>query len=283
MLDCFVFKDFHKKFLAEAEMIKSYIRKIIFVDDSFMRGLQADSVTDYQQFESPGIDTQVINLNHVHEDEIAELTDFIDVEDMHVGSILFKPPYVHRFLSGDTVVEDLVIRKYALLTQLAVALGAKRVNILNFEEVEVEASDSHSSGGSAQVNSPVVSAELDAETGVSAAANDIRKAAMSFNVEATGGEVDLMAAAAIINEYGLKHDIFFMSLYEMRSLKSNDVKSHKICMDYSGDIKKMFDSSIKAKLEVMGRFCGGMASYQKTASSLEKSRRATRLTVEVSF
>ena len=43
-------------------MIEPYIRKIIFVDDSFLEDLRHRSISGYQQFEAPDLDTKIITL-----------------------------------------------------------------------------------------------------------------------------------------------------------------------------------------------------------------------------
>jgi len=259
-------------------MIESHIQKIIFVDEPFLVELKQDSVTDFRAFEQEELDTQVIQLP-IPANQIRELTQLVHVSDVRVGT-----DYSDRFISIDTFADGHAERKYRLWVLLCMALGAKKVSVKNIEEVSVESDETSSfsanvGGGVDKVGKAEASIKMDG----SKSHDEARSSIMGINAEAAGGAPDLNKAMQILRDNGLERDDMFKRMYEMRSITSNALLRHEFSLDTSSDFKRVLDSSLKAKVELMGKIYGGKAEFTKTRKSLERASTALKLTILVDF
>jgi hypothetical protein len=263
-------------------MIESYIDKLIFIDDQFMRELDEESVADLIAFENPDPDTKVITLPMAPE-KLLELEKYIDISEVKVGNILVKPGYSNRFIRIEEFAEDYTIRKYRLWIQLCVALGAKKVSINNIEDVFIGSSEDSTLNVGASGKAPGVGGHSDAGYSKSSREDEIRKSIMNISAEAAGSTPNLVAAENILQRYKLFTDDMFVSIYEMRELGFNPLTKHEFQLDFSKDIKKVFDTSIKAKLEVMSKVYKGRVAFDSKKNAFNNARTAMKLTISVEF
>lgn len=263
-------------------MIEPYTQKIIFVDQPFMEELKHASITSFQSFEAPDLDTKVITLPLTASNE-TELMHHVNACDVRPGSVLVKPGYTDQFVTLDEFTDDHAKNKFDVWLQLCVALGAKKVDVTNIEEVSLEAEE-HSSV-SADINGKSHFGSLNAgiKDRDSSQSEQVRQSIMKLKVAATGGEPDFQAADRILNQYGVHKEPMFKSLYNMRSVGSNTLLKHEFSLDMSTDVKKVLNASLKAKLEVMSKICEGRAEFDRARTSMEKGRTALKLTVTVEF
>src|SRR5690606_11993468 len=95
-------------------MIKSYVGKLIFVDDPFLSELREYSETEFSSFMNPVVDTKIINISSESDSYIEDLVNYVDPSELRPGNIVMKPAYSSRFVSVDCFAEDIVYRKYSL-------------------------------------------------------------------------------------------------------------------------------------------------------------------------
>lgn len=264
-------------------MIEPYIRKIIFVDQQFLDDLKCTSITNYLEFSDPGIDTHVVTLPLRPPEDIGALIQYVDPSAIRPGSVVVKPGYTEHFVPLDTFAEDLVSRKYGVFVQLCIALGAKKVSVSSIEDVNLEASEIASTGGGAGASIPGGGVEVDTKFKQSSLTDDFRKSIMKLNTEAQGGEPNFEVAEKLMNRYGLHKDSLFNDLLNMCMVSTNRLHKHEISLDFSTDVKRVFDSSIQAKIKMMSKLYQGQADFEKTRKSLAKNNSATKLTVVVEF
>ncbi|AXV65918.1 hypothetical protein D0907_11885 [Pseudoalteromonas lipolytica] len=263
-------------------MIKSCVNKLIFVDEEFMRELEQGAVSVLEEFNNPTSDTQVIKLP-LKEDELTHLVQSMDVSEIKPGNILVKPNYINRFFRIEEFSESHVLRKYRLWTQLCLALGAKHVKVQDIKDVNIEAGNDSDISVKATASSLVAEGSLDVSAKKSSRANEIRQQIMDMSTDAEGSKPDLDAAHRILEKYNLFHDDLFMSVYEMRELMTNSLKRHEFYLDFSSDIKKVFNSSIKAKLDVMAKVYKGRIDFDSQENAFEDARTAMKLSILVEF
>ena len=263
-------------------MIKSYTDKLIFVDDQFMRDLEQESVTDLVKFENPDPDTQIIRLPLVP-DELTELTNYIDISEVKVGNILVKPGYSNKFIQIEDFAEDNTLRKYRLWVQLCIALGAKKVSVTDIQKVIVDSGEVSTTNVDASGKVTVVSADADMTVKKSSHEDELKEKITKISAVAQGSMPNLEAAKRILKDYKLLNDDMFVSIYEMRELGFNPLKEHKFELDFAKDLKKVFDTSIKAKFDVMAKVYKGRVALDAKSNAFNNARTATKLVINVEF
>ncbi len=263
-------------------MIESYTQKIFFVDQSFLDDLKEQSLIEYKEFSQPQVDTRIIQLP-VDPAQVAELIDFIPASEIKVGNVLAKTGYTDQFGPLDEFAEDHATRKYRLWVQLCIALGAKKVAINNVEDVLLESERKLDVDVGISGKAPVGSAELQAKRKTDERNNELNKKTIGLTADATGGEPDLIAAEQILRQYDLFKDDMFRSIFEMRRITSNSLVRHEFTLDFTKDMKRMFDASTKAKLSAMNKIYKGRVDVSVSSKSIEKSRTAMKLSIVVEF
>lgn len=263
-------------------MIEPYTYKIFFVDKDFLEDLKEDSLTEYKEFTRPQADTQIIQLPAPTE-QLNELITYMPPSEIRVGNILAKTGYTDQFGPIDEFAEDHAFRKYSLWVQLCLALGARKVSINNSEDVLIESQSTLDLDVNASGKTPIASAVSGLKHGSNELNDEINKKILGLVAEATGGLPDLVAAEEMLKQYGLFKDDMFRSIFEMRKLTSNQLIKHEFTLDLTKDMKRMFDSSTKAKLLAMSRIYKGRIDVSVANKSLEKSRMAKKLSVVVVF
>jgi hypothetical protein len=264
-------------------VIEAYVSKIIVVDQPFLDDLKQTSMADFQIFTSPDIDTKVITLPLASSEEIADLTQYMDASEIRPGRVLVKPGYSSQFVSVDSFSEDIVFRKYSLFVQLCIALGAKKIAISSIEDVSLETSKTKSTSAAGGVGAPLLKAEVGAKAGQSSLNDEVRKSIMKLNTEAHGGDPNLQEAHRIIENHCLQKDALFSDMYNLRRVSTNRLQSHEVTLDFSTDVKRIFDSSMQAKIKVMSKLYQGRVEFDSAKKSLERNRSATKLSVRVDF
>lgn len=264
-------------------MIKSYVGKLIFVDDPFLSELREYSETEFSSFMNPVVDTKIINISSESDSYIEDLVNYVDPSELRPGNIVMKPAYSSRFVSVDCFAEDIVYRKYSLFVQLCIALGAKSVSVNGIQGVSIEASSSEGFGLSGGASSPIAKAHVGVEVERSSLSAHVEKSIYSLNTTACGGEPNISESDSIISRYGLGHDPLFVDIFNMRRIVTNGLIKHEVSLDFSNDVKRSFDSNMKARVEMMSKLYGANADVQKAQASFEKNRVATKLSVVVDF
>ena len=263
-------------------MIKSYTNKVIIVDKPFLTKLEYLSETEYQKFINPDIDTQVVTLP-LDDEKISELVEYIDPSDIKSGTILVKPSYSNNFSTIDGFSEGVVLEKFGLFVRLCIALGAKEVSVNSVEGIAIKNNTDTIIKCEIDAESPVASGRADFNSNNSSDIEDIKNSVMSLNANAQGGEPNLEEASRIMTEYGLKKDILFSNIYNMRRISTNPLVSHDLVLDFSNDFERTFDSSLSASINAMSLIYKGSASFELAKKSFEKVKSATKLKVTVVF
>lgn len=263
-------------------MIERFVNKVIFVDSQFLENLGQISRTDLDDFNHPGFDTRVVSLP-LPTSMIEELTSIIDPSSIRTGTIVVRPGYSDQFVPLDSFSEDLVYRKYGLFVQLCIALGARKVSITNIEDVTLGASEE--AGISAELNAgaPLGKSEAKYHSNQSSLTADFRKSIMELKTEAHGGQPNLGVAEDLIRQYGLQKDSLFTYMLNMCKVPTNMLSRHELSLDFSTDVKKVFDSSIQAKIRVMSKLYQGKADFERVRQSVERTTTATKLSIVVEF
>lgn len=263
-------------------MIEPYTQKIIFVDAPFMEELKQASITSYQSFEEPDLDTKVITLP-LNSSDASELIRHVDVSHVRPGIVLVKPGYSDQFVTLDEFTDDHAKNKFDVWMQLCVALGAKKVDVTNIEDVSLETEEQSSIDAVVKGKYAVTSGEIGLKQQESMSNQIVRQSIMKLKVDAAGGSPDFKAADRIMSQYGVQREPMFKSLYNMRSVESNTLLRHEFFLDMSTDVKKVLNASLKAKLAVMSKICEGRAEFDHVRTFMEKGRTALKLTVMVEF
>lgn len=263
-------------------MIEPYIQKIIFVDQPFMDELKHQSMVQFKEFQSPALDTKVITLP-VAPGEILQLMAVMDSSEIKAGGVMVKASYTEQFVSADSFAEDCAIRKYRLWILLCLALGAKNVNVTNVEEVSLGIETDASISAKLDVKTPLAEVETEFKKNDLERHGKTRKSIMEIHASAAGSDPNLAEADRILKSSGLLKDDMFRSIYDMRSVSTNRVTRHVFSLDLSSDIKKVLDSSLKAKIKVMSALYAGRAEFETVKKSLETGRTALQLAVTVDF
>lgn len=263
-------------------MIESYTHKIFFVDKDFLEDLKENSLIEYKEFTQAQVDTQIIQLP-VPAEQLNELVTYIPPSEIRVGNVLAKTGYTDQFGPIDDFADDHAVRKYGLWVQLCIALGARKVSINNVEDVLIESQVKFDLDAGASGKAPVGSLELGLKRSSNEVADELNKKVLGLAAEATGGEPDLVAAEGMLRQYGLLKDDMFRNIFEMRKLRSNQLIRHEFTLDLTRDMKRMFDSSTKAKLSAMSKIYKGRVDVSVANKSLDKSRTAMKLSIVVEF
>lgn len=263
-------------------MIEAYTSKIFFVDKSFLDELKEDSLAEYNDFTRSQVDTQIIQLPASVE-QINELIAYMPPSEIRVGNVLAKTGYTDQFGPIDAFAEDHAVRKYRLWVQLCIALGAKKVSIDNVEDVLIESRSKLDLDANIAGESLLGGAELGASHSANKLNDEINKKIMGLTAEATGGAPDLVVAEDMLKQYGLFTDDMFKNIFELRKIASNHLIKHEFTLDLTKDMKRMFDSSTKAKLSAMSKMYKGKADISVASNSLENSRVAIKLSIVVDF
>lgn len=263
-------------------MIESYTQKIFFVDEDFLKYLEEQSVTQYNDFTRPQVDTQVIQLP-VTPEQVSELVSYMPPSEIRVGNVLARTSYTDQFGPLDDFADEYAARKYQLWVQLCIALGAKKVSINSAEDVFIESQGKSDWGVDVAAQAPLGSAEVGVKRSLSEIVGEINNRNIELTVEAVGGAPDLLVAEAMLKQYGLLKDQMFRSIFDMRRITSNHLVKHEYTLDFAKDMKNMFDSSTKAKLSAMNQIYEGRVDVSVASNSLAKSRTAMKLSVVVEF
>lgn len=253
------------------------------IDEEFLEVLGESSLSNLDAFLSPALDTKIITLPLQTSDQIEELAEFIDISAIRPGSILVKPTYTDHFVPLDNFSEDLVLRKYGLFAQLCHVLGATNVSILDINDVNLESSTTTAAGLNLHASTPIGSMEAGGKSDQSSLTESARNSIMEIKTRARGGEPDIPAAERLISRYGLQRDSLFTGLLDICRAKNNRLSSQQFSLDFSSDVKRIFDSSIQAKIELMGKFYGGGLDFERTKKALDRNRTATKLSIVVEF
>jgi hypothetical protein len=264
-------------------MIDAYVRKIVLVDQDFMNDLKSTSVTDFKAFNSPDIDTKVIALPSVNADQIAELIKVVDPSELRCGNVLVRPEYCDHFVPISEFSEELVLRRFGVFVQLCIALGAKRVKLTNVDEIDLEQSSKSVMGGGTNVSVPIAKGDINAKVEQSSKIDEIRSLIMKIHTEAEGGPPNLPEAERILDMYVLRREALFMDIYNMRRVSTNRLTSHQVSIDFTKDVKRFFDSSLKFKLQAMNKLYQGRGEFDMNMQAVEKNKTATKLSVLVEF
>lgn len=263
-------------------MLESYVTKIFFVDQTFMDDLKERSLSDYEEFNSPAVDTRIVTLPLSNE-QIGELAEVVDASAIRAGSIVVKPKFSQDFVPVDEFTEDMVLRKYSLFVQLCVLLGAKSVSISSVEGVALDSSAHAIAKGEASIGGIGVSADASVRAANSSLSQSLQASIMQLNTQARGGEPDLIAAQDLLGRHGLQRDALFNGLFSMRQSRSNQLQRHAITLDFAKDASRVFDSSMDARINVMSKLYKGKAEFEQTKKSVERNRISARLNVLVEF
>jgi len=263
-------------------MIESYIHKIFFVDDYFLEALEQKSIAAYKTFTNVELDTKVIKLPLVGSDA-NELVKYVHPSHIQVGNVLVKADYANQFLPVVEFASDYTLQKYQLWTRLCLALGAKSVRIIDVEDVNVEAEDAASIALDAAANTPFGGADVGFNAKRSHKNSEERKQIMDIMVQGAGSEADIVEAERILTKYNLFKDDMFNSIFELRKIKSNPLLKHQVDLDFSRDLKRVFDASMKARLKIMGQISEGQVELELIQKSLAKGRTTMKLSVVVEF
>jgi hypothetical protein len=263
-------------------MIESYTQKVFFVDGEFLENLKEGSIAEYMDFTQQQVDTQVIQLP-VPVERVSELINYMPASEIRVGNVLAKTGYADQFGPIDEFAEDHAVRKYRLWVQLCITLGAKSVAIKNAEDVLLESQSKFDLDAGVSGKAPVGSVDIGFKRSSNDVSDEVNKRIFGLAAEATGGSPDLVAAEEMLKHYGLLKDDMFRSIFEMRKLKSNQLTRHEFTLDLTKDMKRMFDSSTKAKLTAMSKIYKGKVDVSVATKSLEKSRTAMKLSIVVEF
>lgn len=260
----------------------NYVRKIIFVDKVFLEDLNQISRRDVEEFSDPGLDTRVFELP-LSQMNIDEVIAVVDPSAIRPGSIVVRPGYTDQFVPVGDFSEDLMNRKYGLFVQLCIALGAKHVSISNIENVSLGTDGQAGMGAGLGGNTPLAGGSAEFSLQTSELEASVQKNIMQMKTSAHGGEPDFEKAEAIIQLYGLQKDSLFMDMLGMCRGTTNRLSRHELSLDLSTDVKRIFDSSIHAKIKVMSKLYEGNADFEKARRSVERTRTATKLSVVVQF
>jgi hypothetical protein len=260
----------------------NHIRKIIFVDKIFLEDLNQISRRDLEEFSYPGLDTKVIELP-LSPTNVDEVTALVDPSAIRPGSIVVRPGYTDQFVPVDAFSEDLMNRKYGLFVQLCIALGAKNVSVSNIDNVSLGSDSEMGMEAGVDVRAPLASGSAEFSSKKSGLTENVRKSIMEMKTSACGGEPDFEKADTIIRQYGLQKDSLFMDMLGMCRVTTNRLSRHELSLDFSTDVKRIFDSSIHAKIKVMSKLYEGNVDFEKAKRSVERTRTATKLSVVVQF
>jgi hypothetical protein len=264
-------------------MIDKHIQKIVVVDQGFMTDLKSTSITDFNTFSNTSIDTKVISLPVTDKNELASLFEVLNPSDLQPGNVLVRPQYFDQFVPIDAFSEELVPRRFGVFAQLCIALGAKEVKVSNVDQVDIEQSKQSTSSANATASIPTGGVEGNFNKDISEKFDEISRSIMALHTLAQGGEANLTEADRILDMYGLRREALFMDIYNMRRVTTNKLNSHQVSFDFTKDMNRIFDDSLKIKLQVMSKLYEGKAEFQKTQKSIEKNKHATKLTVLVEF
>lgn len=263
-------------------MIEPYTKKIIIVDESFMYDLESTSQTDYNQFNEEQLDTKIITLP-LKKEHLPSLIGVTEPSNIKVGEILIKPDYSNRFINLASFAEDNTVRKYRLWTNLCVALGAKQVTITRVEDANVSTDDTDSTKFVASAGFKGHGGEIKVDSTDKSFSEDIKGKMMKMNITAQGSKANLDVARNFLNKYNLNNDDMFTSLFELREFNFNPINEHNFKLDFSRDIKQIFDSRFDAQLDVMLKVLSSKVELERVQSSIKNSKKAVKLSVQVIF
>lgn len=263
-------------------MIEEHTQKLFFVDSDFLEDLKASSIIEYKEFNKPQVDTQVIQLP-VSTEQLREIIPHVPPSEIRVGNVLAKSNYTDQFGPIDEFAEDHATRKYRLWVQLCIALGAKKVKVQNIESNIIESQDKSSWGADIKAQAPIASLEAGLTKASTEIQENLNKKMLGIETEALGGMPDTAAAEDLLRRYDLFKDDMFRSMYEIRKIKSNQLVKHEFTLDFTTDMKRMFDSTTKAKLSAISKIYKGRADISGAIKSIEKSKTAIKLSITVEF
>lgn len=264
-------------------MIKPITQKVFFVDNEFLCELKEASIAKYEYFQQPSLDTQIINLSIIDENAINKLHLLMDVEHIRPGNVLVKTQYSNQFSPIDCFDEDVTLKKFMLWQLLCMALGAKQVSVNSVESILIDSDSSAEYSAYAELKMPVGSGVIGGNYSARSSTENLKKKMMEMKAKATGSLPDLTAADEILTKNGLIRDDLFRSIRDMRSFPSNQLIQQHFTLDMTKDVKKMFDSSMTAKLGVVAQFYKARFDVSAIEKSLEKSKEAIKVTVSVDF
>lgn len=264
-------------------MITTFANKLIFVDQRFLDNLSQTSMTEWDEFSNPGLDTAVIPLPLSSAEDITELTRLVDTSAIRPGNIVVKPGFSDQYVPVEHFAEDLALRKYSLFVRLCVALGAKRVFVKHADSVSLNSGSETVTNAKMGASAPVGKINAGVEGKGATEDSRIEQSLMSIKTEALGGEPDLEEATRLMDQFGLHKDTLFLTIFGLRNHAQNRASKHELEMDFSQDLKKVLDSSLQAKVKVMSHLYEGKIDFERARKSIEKTKTATRLTITVEF
>ena len=263
-------------------MIEDYTKKIIFVDDQLLDNIKHSSLKEYEDLMSPSIDTQIISLPLVSSN-IVILSDLMDVSDIETGRVLVKENYGKKFFPISNMSKEYVVKKYRILGELCVALGAKKITIKSAEEVLLDQDVDNSTSMNVNVSSRLFDLDSGLNIKSSDLTNDALKEVLAIKIESEGSLPNIGVAERLLKSYSLHNDDMFVSLVELRKITTNKLLSHEFNLDFSKDVKKTFSSSTDAKLKVLNKFVGGGVEWDAINRYSERNRSAIKLVIKVEF
>jgi len=261
-----------------------HISKIIFVDNDFIDGYKSKDPTGYRDFNNPPLDTKIIQISD--KDAVSDLlnSSLVDAGQIRSGNVVVKSPCrSNHFIALSDLSEDIAVRKYDIFNAFCITLGAKRVSVAHFESNDYTASLAENID--VDIKAKTFMGELDGNfnNNKNKKTTDSVEKKVCVISEAEGGSPDLEKAKAIIMKYGLQHDSLFESLYESCELTNNRLLSKEFLIDTSKDLEKLIDSSLKARLDIVGKIYSAAGGVSSLSVGIEKNLVAFQLRVKVEF
>lgn len=266
-------------------MIEDYTQKVFFVKDSLLQGLKDQSVTQYNEFVEPDLDTVIIRLPIEDQETKNEIVKYVDSAEVKAGNVLVREQYSNRFVKLESFSKGVALRKFQLWNLLCVALGAKSVRVDNVEELSVAAESSSSTDADAKIGAGLGTVDAEYKRAAKNREENMKAELTKLSVVAAGGSPNLEKAMEILRKNGLEQDETFRNIYEMRAISTNEVMTYTFDLDFSSDVSRIFDSSMMLKLDLLSKVGSFSASgnYEGKKSLHETLRTAVKVSVSVDF
>lgn len=261
-----------------------HISKIIFVDNDFIDGYKSKDPAGYRDFNNPPLDTKIIQVSD--NDTVSHLLDsnLVEAGQIRSGNVVIKSPCrSNHFIPLSDLSEDIAVRKYDIFHTFCMALGAKTVSVHHIESNDYTASLAEKIDADIKAKTPMGGFDANFHSGKNKKTTDAVKKKVMVVSEAKGGPPDLEKAKEIIMRYGLQHDSLFESLYELCEITNNPLSSREFFIDTSKDLEKLVDSSLKARLDVVGKIYSAGGGVSSSSVGIEKNLVAFQLRVKVEF
>ena len=262
-------------------MIKPYVNKIIFLDESDLRKVKVNSISAYEQLTNPGPDTQVINLSK--EVDFDELVNYVNPSDISSGNIVFRHNYARGFSQVHDFSRGVIHEKYNLFLALCHALGAKKVLIKDMTSNSSVATQGKSINADFNADSTFVTANAHFANTKKDEFNEVYKELLQIDTTAQGGEPDFEVAQEILRENNLKRDTFFTHIYDMRKVRNNKLDKYVTTLDYVREYENIFNSKLIANIDLMIRFLNSTANLAAIKDYSRKEVANNKIQIEVEF